>query len=235
MKYPEENFISARNGNHTKWYRSDGHHRSYISKKDRTLAQELAIKKYLVLLLDELAREQQAVEAYLKIHNSINYKSSHLLHEDSAYYELLSPYFQTKSTELQQWAKQEYIRNPKNPEGLTNHSSSGNIVRSKSEALIDMTLFMNKIPFRYECQLIIGKHAIYPDFTIRHPDSGDLFYWEHFGMMDDPDYSRSAYDKLKLYTSNGIIPSINLITTYETKDHPLDMRYVEDIINHYFL
>ena len=35
------------------------------------------------------------------------------------------------------------------------------------------------------------------------------------------------YTKLHLYISNGIIPGRNLITTYETTNHPLDFDTIE--------
>ena len=54
-------------------------------------------------------------------------------------------------------------------------------------------------------------------------------------MMDDEDYVNHAYDKLKVYCKNGIIPSINLITTYESKKNPLCAEKVEMIIQEYFL
>ena len=34
--------------------------------------------------------------------------------------------------------------------------------------------------------------------------------------------------------NHGIIPSIHLITTYETKDSPLDIATIENIIQQYF-
>ena len=76
---------------------------------------------------------------------------------------------------------------------------------------------------------------IYPDFTIRHPRTGKTFYYEHFGMMDDPRYSKNAYTKLQLYNSNGIFQSAQLITTFETKTNPLSSDAVENIIKQYFL
>ena len=74
-----------------------------------------------------------------------------------------------------------------------------------------------------------------PDFTIRHPETGIIFYWEHFGLADDSEYCRSMNSKLALYTAHGIIPTINLITTYETKDVPLSLEMVEKIVEYYFL
>ncbi len=97
-----------------------------------------------------------------------------------------------------------------------------------------MLLYTHKIPFRYECALSLNHVVIYPDFTIRHPITGQIYYWEHFGMMDHPTYSQNTCSKLQLYTANGIYPSIQLITTYETKDHPLDSEYVETMIHHFF-
>ena len=53
-------------------------------------------------------------------------------------------------------------------------------------------------------------------------------------MLDDPTYSKHIYSKLRVYQEHGIIPSIQLITTYETKEHPLTYHLVEKIISHYF-
>ena len=147
---------------------------------------------------------------------------------------LLSSALKTHSQELLDWMNSPYEHNPKHPEQLTHKTISGNYVRSKSEALIDMLLHINKIPFRYECALFLGDTTIYPDFTIKHPETGEIYYWEHFGMMDEPSYYKNAYSKLYLYTSNQIVPTIQLITTYETKQHPLNSETVEHLIQEYF-
>ena len=55
------------------------------------------------------------------------------------------------------------------------------------------------------------------------------------GLMDNPTYCRNACSKIQLYASHGIIPSIQLITTYETQDNPLTMDVVDKIVTHYFL
>lgn len=98
-----------------------------------------------------------------------------------------------------------------------------------------MSLYLSKIPFRYEAGLQLGNTFVYPDFTIRHPENGKYYYWEHFGMMDDSSYAEKAYAKMQLYTSHGIIPSIQLITTFETKKYPLTTGTIEQVIKQYFL
>lgn len=153
----------------------------------------------------------------------------------SGYNELLAPHFKSYSEELIQWINSPYEHNTNHPEHLIHKCFSGNTVRSKSEAIIDMALFINKIPYRYECALLLEDTIFFPDYTVRHPQTGRLFYWEHFGMMDDLSYSKNTFSKLEFYNSHGLIPSVNLITTFETKNYPLNSQMVEKIIQHYFL
>ena len=54
-------------------------------------------------------------------------------------------------------------------------------------------------------------------------------------MMDDPVYVKNAFAKMQFYAENGIIPDVNFITTYETKEHPLSMDVIEKLVSHYFL
>ena len=103
------------------------------------------------------------------------------------------------------------------------------------QTVITQALFMHKIPFRYECALKLENSTYYPDFTIRHPETGEYFYWEHFGLMDTPGYSKNAFQKLNIYCQHNIIPTINLITTYETKEHPLTSQNIENLIQEYFV
>lgn len=218
-----------------KWYHSDGHQKTYIPKKNLELAQKLAIKKYLSAKKDDITQELCAINFYLRHHNIQPDHANKLLTEHPEYSKLLSPYFTPLSQELSQWANTPYQTNPNHPEHLIHQGASKHLVRSKSEAIIDLLLYTNKIPYRYECVLQLGDLLIYPDFTIRHPLTGKTYYWEHFGLMDDPHYCKNAYMKLQQYSAHGIYPSIQLITTFETKQNPLSIELVSDMINHYFL
>ncbi len=40
--------------------------------------------------------------------------------------------------------------------------------------------------------------------------------------------------KIKTYCDNGIIPSINLIMTYETSACPIGMERIEQVAEYYF-
>lgn len=231
---PDGNLICTRDGKYHKWYQSDGHTQTYIPKKNRQLAEQLAAKKYLSLLSEDLLHEKKALDFYLRHHSSTPNQADSLLANNPEYQELLMPLFTPLSQELLNWQNAPYITNPNYSAQLSIKTCSKNLVRSKSEALIDMALFTKGIPFRYECALQLNNITLYPDFTIRHPQTGKTYYWEHFGLMDKPAYCEKVSSKLQLYISNGIIPSIDLITTYETKENPLSPETVERIIEFYF-
>lgn len=232
---PEGKLICARNGPHIKWYQNDGNRYTYIPKGNRRLAEQLAARRFLSLQAEYLLHERKAIDCYLRHHTAGRNRAELLLTDTFGYSELLTPFFSPPSRELLDWMNSPYLHNEKNPEQLIHGTISGNVVRSKSEAIIAMLLHMNQIPFRYECALTLGEITIFPDFTIRHPESGQFFYWEHFGMMDNPTYCKNTASKLQLYAAHGIIPTVNLITTYETKDHPLSSAFAKNMVKYYFL
>ncbi|MCI5870093.1 MAG: ATPase [Dorea sp.] len=234
-KFPDGKIICTRNGKRYKWYLSNGSSCTYLPKSKRSLAEKLAAKKYLSLSLEDCIHEKKAIDYYLRHHNPEGSLAEKMLLRMPEYTELMSPYFTPLSKELQEWGASPFNANPKYPEQLIFRTTSGRYVRSKSEVIIDMYLSIHQIPFRYESPLCLNNLTLYPDFTIRHPQTGQFYYWEHFGLADDPDYCQNMNSKLNLYTSNGIIPTINLITTSETKEHPLDVNLVNKIIQHYFL
>lgn len=234
-EFPPGKLVGAKNGNYYQWYQSDGHKTEYIPKKNKELIEKLAIKKYLTCQLEDLSNEKKAIESFLKYYKEEIPKTEILLQEDTEYRNLIAPYFKLKSDELQEWAHASFEQNPNHKEDLIHKSVSGNLVRSKSEAIIDTLLYTNHIPFRYECVLIFDKLKYYPDFTIKHPKTGKIYYWEHLGLMEKEGYVKKSFSKLQTYALNGIIPTINLIITCETKDSPLSADVVTRIIEEYFL
>lgn len=232
---PEGKFVCSHTGPYTKWFVSDGKKYTYIPKSERPLAEKLLLKKCYLKRLKYLKREQKAINYYLNHHDKKAAEEESAFFASIEFQDLLSSIYKIQSEELQEWANAPYNTNTNNPESLKHKATLGKMVRSKSEVLIDFLLTKYQIPFRYECELELGGRIIYPDFAIRHPITGKMFYWEHFGMIDNPEYCSNMLSKLHLYISNGIYPSINLITTYETKDIPLDITMLEKIIEFYFL
>ena len=221
---PDGHLTYARNGKYYKWFQSDGKANTYIPAKDKKLAELLGYKKYLTLKLEDMKHEQRALGFYLRHHRDEPGMAATLLLTNDGIRNLITPYLAPLSEELINWSNGPYDTNPRYPEKKIHKTTSGHMVRSKSEAMIAMHLFNNRIPFRYECALTLGDSTYYPDFTLRHPKSGKQFYWE-----------QNTFTKLQTYASYDIIPSINLITTYETRKHPLTSDKIDQIIKEYLL
>ncbi len=172
---------------------------------------------------------------YLRHHQTDCGKAEHLLFNDPECHRLMSDYFTPLSKELANWANEPYKSNPYHPEGLVHINAFGKAFRSKSELIIDSCLSSHQIPNRYECELVLNNCIVYPDFTIRHPRTGNIYYYEHFGKIDEPLYAQRACTKLQNYFLSGIYPTTQLIVTYETPNHPLTPKRVERLIEEYFL
>lgn len=230
---PQGKLICTHSNKSYKWYISDSHTHTYLPKSMRHIAEQLAYKRYLTMRLAELEKELRITQKYIDICSKPSAADNFLINSPE-FQKLIAPYYTPLSNDLSNWMNRPYDKNPLYINNLIHKSISGNNLRSKSEAIIDMLLYQEKIPYRYECQLVLGDKIIYPDFTIRHPITGKFYYWEHFGQMDNPEYFPKACSKMQLYISHGIIPSINLITTYETSEFPLASEDVLKIIKHYF-
>lgn len=208
----------------------------YIPSSNRKFAAALARKYFYQKKLDDVLCELRALDSYLGKHRGA--ADLERLVSTPALGSLLTEeeleLVPDLPEELVKWAKADYEHNPKHPERLTVKTPDGNFVRSKSEAMIYTLLLGYKFPFRYECRLDVGGYVFYPDFTIRHPVTGEVIYWEHVGMLDDPVKAAKFIFKLRIYIRNGIYPDHNLILTFESGGHPLDFSIVQDKFKEFF-
>lgn len=230
--YPAGELHCRTNGTYTKWYLYINGQFIYIPKDQQSFAQIMADKKYLTALLKDLQHDFEEVESYLRKHKDNPQQARKLLTTQSAYTELLTQ--SVSEEDLTQWAQAPYDTNPYHPEAKI-HIAPGNIrVRSKAEAMIATFLYIYKIPFRYECALQLSGRTIYPDFTIRHPKTGETYYWEHLGKMDDSAYHDRAHARLDFYSKHQLYPMIQLIITTETAQNPLSTHTIECRIQEFF-
>lgn len=119
------------------------------------------------------------------------------------------------------------------PEHLRHRTLRGEYVRSKSEALLANILFFHNISYEYEKPLHLSGHLLYPDFTISLPD-GSVLYWEHLGMLNDAEYSRSWAKKNNVYMKNGLSEGNGLIITRD-RNGVFDAEDVQRKIQDYHL
>ncbi len=230
---PNGRMYFLKNGKYTNAYHIQCGVREYLPKSKHELKVQLAKKEYLAARLEDLLPYLDFYSSNADLFADSPSHTDQLL-QDSNFKPLLSD-ISALSSELNAWANAPFPSNAPFPEKRIHNSLPEIMVRSKSEVFIANALHLHGIPFRYECDFAAGLLTLHPDFTIRHPRSGKLFLWEHHGLADDPRYMREAFNKQALYIANGFYPSINLILSYETKDHPLTQSMVEHIIREYFL
>lgn len=89
---------------------------------------------------------------------------------------------------------------------LIHQASDGKMLRSKSELLIYQRLIDKKLNPLYEKKLVFKEVEKLPDFTIENEDSGEVYYWEHCGMLFDLEYKQRWDEKYQWYIDNNILP-----------------------------
>ena len=134
----------------------------------------------------------------------------------------------TRILRHREWGKQAFQASTYHPEWKKHRTSRGLKMRSKSEVLIMEKLYHYGIDVRYEQVWDFGDDVLAPDFTFEGED-GQLFCWEHLGMMDDPRYAADNYRKLMKYYNHGFVMGKNLIVSFD-RCGTIDMKLIDFII-----
>ena len=115
-------------------------------------------------------------------------------------------------------------------------TEKGERVRSKSEKILADYFYRNNILYQYEKPLYLkGYGTVYPDFTFLSKKTRKEIYWEHEGMLDKPEYAKSAVKKIESYQRNGIHLGERLILTFETELTVLNSQIVEELVEKYLV
>ncbi len=231
---PDGSMKIYRNGQNYKCFLEKGTERRYISKSQVELINQLMLKKITEFEIHNLKKKQKILEDCQKALQLCDNQKTSFIHRNIGHQELFDRIEHSKHLEVKQWITDSFERNESHPERLKYQTNRGELVRSKSEALISNCLYSHNLPYRYECALHLGESVVYPDFTILSPITNTQVIWEHFGMMNDQGYLRAALSKLNSYFYFGYIPFQNLIITFESSDTPLDMKNIEFQIDYMF-
>lgn len=205
---------------------------TYIPKKSISEATELAQADYTQKLLPLLKQELAHINNLLK--NKCNeQKLLSTLH--SGRQKLLTTATLSNQDYATAWLSVEYNRKSFDSAAPILQTSTGQRVRSKSEVMIADTLTHLGIPYRYEFPIHLKNYIAHPDFYCLNLRTRQEFIWEHFGMMDDPDYAQSTVTKIHDYQKHGYISGKNLISTFETKLTPISTKQIEQMAQEYLL
>lgn len=211
------------------------HNGSYIHKKDIELAKQLAQKSYDEKIFDYTQKAIKHINSLLNCYRDKKigeiYESEHIERQ-----KLITPVEPTYDQKLEEWLAKPYQGKgfaDGAPVILTN---SGIRVRSKSEKILADYFDSIGLAYKYECPISLkGYGTVYPDFTFLSKRTGKEIYWEHEGMMDNPDYARTAVQKIESYEKNGIIPGENLILTFETSMSVVNTELIKIMAKKYLL
>lgn len=212
---------------------SDDRKGTYISKSRMNRAWEIAQSDYDKQFVREAKAELALLDKYLtKIEEgNIDKLFSSL---SPGRQSLITPVLTPPDSMREIWNSEEYASGRFDSEAPVHITANGERVRSKSEVAIANALKEHGVPYHYEYPLFINGIEYRPDFTCINLRSRRIYVWEHFGIMDDPEYARSSIEKIYKYEANGYIPGKNYIMTFETSRLPLNSitikRRIQDFL-----
>ncbi|SEQ00257.1 hypothetical protein SAMN02910289_01058 [Lachnospiraceae bacterium RM5] len=207
----------------------------YLPKKEIELVKRLAQKPYDKRVLKHVKKRLSQINRILSDYEN-NEIENFYLSEHPERRKLINPVEPTFQQKLELWLSEPYESKPFRSDTPVIKTNSGMRVRSKTEKIMADYFDLKGVKYKYECPLELKPYGvIYPDFTFISPRTGRELYWEHEGMMDNPDYARTAVMKIELYEKNGICPGENLILTFETANSVIDMELVKQFTKKYLV
>ncbi|MDO4276713.1 MAG: hypothetical protein Q4D16_23875 [Eubacteriales bacterium] len=207
----------------------------YIKKSESRLIQDLAQKDYAQKVLAAAYSEKNNMQEFIQAYHPGRIEDVyHKLSQEKR--RLVSPYVQSDKEFIVQWEQARYPVKYNPEEGNGIYTENNEVVRSKSEKILADKFKTMKIPYHYEKPLYLdGYGVVYPDFTLLNKRTRKEYYWEHMGLMDNSDYCEKSIKKIETMARNGILQGKNLILTYETSKHPLNMKNVDLLIEEYLI
>lgn len=204
----------------------------YISVKEKHIIKNILQQNYYKKVKKIVLKELIKIDKLLYLKNEINNQAKRL---PIGKQKLIQPVTMSDSEYIKIWQNIPFIAKTFFQSDPELYTPKGLRVRSKSEIIIATVLDKYRIPFRYEFPVTINKKIFYPDFYCLNVRTRKEFIWEHFGIMDNLEYSKNALEKLVLYNESGFFIGKNLITTFEQSNFPLKINQVEQLINQYLL
>ena len=226
--------LGIKSGKYYQYYEiTEDKKRKYLSKKEKEKIRTLVQEEYDQRVYHRASEEEKILAKLVKFYRKGSMED---IYKRTG--EPKRPWIEAVELPdqlfVQHWRPEEFKRKEFQKDAPDFYSEKGEHVRSKSEILIANTLYHLQIPYRYEYPLELnGAGLIHPDFTVLNLRLRKTYFWEHLGMMDDPEYAERAIQRIQMYEENGIFPGTELILTYETSRKPMGTRQIERVVRHY--
>lgn len=204
-----------------------------IDKSEKEYIGTLAQKGYLEKVLKAAETEMEVLKRFQGRYPKVVAEEVYE-HLSADRQEFVKPIIPTDEQFVLRWQSQPFVPKPI-AEGIPIYKTMrGEQVRSKSEQLIADRLYVNGIPYKYECPTLIGDEIFHPDFTVLRISDRKILYYEHCGRMDDEVYANDMVDRSRKYALAGIRQGDSLFYTFESSRYPLDSRVVDNLIRDQF-
>ena len=216
--------------------RSDRSKGKYLPSSKLGSAKQIVTFDYLTKIIALIDDELKRIDRFLSPSKKCS-PESYYSTLSKPRQNLITPIVPTDEQFVENWLAEPYEPKPFDEDDESEfYTEKNERVRSKSEILIGNAMFRAQVPYKYECPLYLeGLGVIRPDFTALNKKRRKIFYWEHLGKMDDPEYARTNVSRINYYEKNGVFKGDRLILTWETSKTPLDVKLVNQIIKHYLL
>ncbi len=207
----------------------------YLGKSKNLILKPLAQKRYDTQLLNAVKKQKKAVDACIKKLEEVAFEDLSRIYSD--FPEELKQYIKPHLDDDEQYAAKWQAKNfakSRMKNDTENYTSKGEHVRSKSEVIIADRFHTLGISYHYEPIFRIDENNyLVPDFIILNKRTRKEFLWEHFGMMEKPEYCLVALSKIETYAQEGYIMGKNLLCSFESQNHPLNLQHVDRLIEEY--
>ncbi|MBR5667959.1 MAG: hypothetical protein IKW95_09750 [Lachnospiraceae bacterium] len=232
---PEGRLRIAEKAGKPQYYQSGGEKDVYLHVKNRTIAEQLAQRRYCEKVIRQVEKELKQMESLAAVYQE-DILAKVWEEMNPLRRALVQPLDVPDEEYARAWSEVAYVGKEIDETERTFLTERGETVRSKSEKIIADMLALRGVPYRYEYPLKLrGWGTFYPDFLALNVRTREEFIWEHFGMMDNPEYVRKYLKKTRIYEKSGIYPGHNLLCTFETSVEPLDPLMVEALIQRFLL
>lgn len=211
----------------------EGEHERYMKRSEEGLMRKLAQKEYDKRLLCILDRRIAMMNKFMDEYGEYTlFDPLNQIGEGKR--RLICPEICDDTEFVDGWMKKYEVGQNTYEMEYVIRTERGECVRSKSEKIIADKLYVNGIPYVYEPRLVLPNgHRLFPDFAVLNVGLRKEFYFEHFGMMDNPEYSVGATKKISEYGKNGYYFGKNLLYTFETREKPVDTWELDSLIHEY--
>ncbi len=207
----------------------------YANRSQRKLVTDLVQKDYEEKLIKEISKQMLLLGRFQKEFDP-DCLATIYRKFPAGKRKLIQPVVESDEKYLQHWISEHPGSQLHNYEEGNFVTNRGERVRSKSEKIIADLLDYYEAPYAYESSLRLRSgYIVYPDFVILNQRLRKTIYWEHFGLLDDVEYTYKNMRKINDYEHAGFLLGDELITSMESKRDVLDTRMVKEKIEKYCL